>query len=272
MNATLRVQPRWPYLTLLLMALQRAVAYRISFLIAMLNGLISVGLLYYLWQTIYQRQTQVGGYDWAMMRTYIVVSYAVNGLLSWRSQSNIFRAIRTGEVAHELLRPLHYFGVQLAQTTGAAIVEGGVSGVLALLVGRLLLDSTPPVSWSAGILFVVSVLLGFLIKFLISYLVALLCFWTLNSTGLMWGQNALVGLFSGALIPLNLLPAWLQTMMTVTPFQGILFVPVSIYLGAIQGWAIGGALALQLGWIVILTWLAHRLWTPALRALEVQGG
>lgn len=272
MNATLRLQPRWPYLTLLLMGLQRALAYRMTLLIGMLSGLINLVLLYYLWQTIYHGQTQVGQYDWSMMRTYLVLSYAVNGLLTWRSQSNIFRTIRTGEVANELLRPLDYFGMQLAQTTGTAIVEGGISALLALAVGLLWLDVAPPVSPSAGGLFLLSVVLGFLIKFLISFLIALLCFWTINSVGLMWAQNALVGLFSGALIPLNLLPAWLQTLMTLTPFQGILFIPLSIYLGTVQGLALGGVLLLQIGWIAALTWLAYWLWQPAIRVLEIQGG
>jgi ABC-2 type transport system permease protein len=269
---TLRLHPRWPYLTLALTTLQRAVAYRVTFFFSLLSGLIWVIMLYYLWGAVYATREQVASLDWPLMRTYILVSYAVNSLLSWNSLSRMVSTVRTGEVATELLRPVDYLFANLAQASGAAVVEGGLSGLLALLVGIFVLDTLPPATPLAALLFLISVLLGFVIRFLLGYMLALLCFWTLNGVGLMWAFNAVVSLASGALIPLTLFPGWLRTVLLIAPFQAIVYTPVSIYLGSVQGMALIQALAVQVSWVLILYWLARRLWQPALRALEVQGG
>lgn len=141
-----------------------------------------------------------------------------------------------------------------------------------MLLGFLLLGIAPPASVLAALLFLVSVGLGFLIKFLITFMVALLCFWTTNGLGLIWAQTAVINLFSGALIPLQILPGWLQSVALAAPFQGIVYTPVMIYMGAIEGAALWMALGLQLFWVIALWWLVRLMWMPALRTLDLQGG
>jgi ABC-2 type transport system permease protein len=103
-------------------------------------------------------------------------------------------------------------------------------------------------------------------------MVALLCFWTTNGVGLLWGQIAVMNVLSGALIPLALFPDWLRPAVLALPFQAVVHTPVAIYLGDLTGeallWALGG----QRFWVVALWWLARLLWIPASRALTVQGG
>jgi ABC-2 type transport system permease protein len=268
----LRLAPRPKYRALLLTTMQRAIAYRGNTLLGLLSGLVWVAMLYYLWRTVYDARVQLGGFDWRQMRTYVLVGYAVNALISFSSTARMLRTIRTGEVATELLRPIDYLQAQLAIVAGAAVVEGLLSSAITLLLGFFLLDIAPPASLLAVVLFLFSVGLGFLIKFLISFLVALLCFWTLNGVGLIWAQTAIINLFSGALIPLQLMPGWLRTIALAAPFQAIVYTPVTIYLGAVQGVALWWALGLQAAWVAALWVLARLLWAPAARALELQGG
>lgn len=269
---SLRLQAHPPYVTLALIALQRAVAYRMTLFFNLATGLIWVIVLYYLWRTVYASTTEMGNFDWQAMRTYIVVSYAVNSLLSYGSVSRMAWYVRTGQVATELLRPLDYLLTQLAQSVGAAIIEGCFGSAIALFLGIFLLHISPPISLAAAFFFLISVALGYLIKFLVSFMAALLCFWTIEGQGIVWGQIAIINLFSGSLIPLNLLPSGLQTLVLALPFQGILFTPVSIYLGRLQGAMLGWALLGQLGWVILLWVFAQLLWRPATRALEFQGG
>jgi ABC-2 type transport system permease protein len=271
-SVDLRLAPRPKYRALALAAVQRAITYRGNLLLNLLSGLIWVAVLYYLWRAVYAAQAQLGGLDWRQMRTYILVGYAINALLTFTSLSRMMAVIRTGEIATELLRPIDYMRAQLAQIAGTALVEGCLSAVLALALGFLLLDIAPPVSPLVALLFLLSVGLGFLIKFLISFLVALLCFWTLNGVGLIWAQTAIISTFSGALIPLQLMPGWLQTIALAAPFQAIVYTPLTIYLGTVQGTALWWALAVQIGWAAVLWVLARLLWLPAVRALELQGG
>lgn len=267
-----RTIPRSPYLSLALMALQRAVAYRTSYLLNLLTGLVWVMALYALWHAIYIGRVQVGNLDWDAMRTYLVVSYAVNVLHSYSSTARMVWLIRNGGIAAELLRPVDVLRAQLVQSLGAAVLEGALGAALALLLGVLVLTISPPVSALAAGCFVLSVVLGFLIKFILNFITALGAFWTVEGQGLIWGQMAIMNLCSGALLPLTLFPGWLQTILLALPFQGILYTPLTIYLGQRQGMAIAQALGWQVGWVLILWWLARVLWRPAMRALEVQGG
>jgi ABC-2 type transport system permease protein len=268
----LRLTPRPKYWSVAVMAMQQAIAYRARTAMTLLANLIWVVMSYYLWQTIYAGATSIQGFDWAQMRSYILLSYAVNMLLSFYSAGQMMAPIRTGEIAQDLLRPLDYLNSQLARATGTAIIEGGLSALATLILGIFAFGILPPVSPLALLLFIVSIAIGFLIKFLVTFLTTLLCFWTVNSLGLIWTYSAIINLFSGTLIPLAFFPDWLHTLTLWLPFQGIIYTPVMIYLGQYQGLAAFQALAVQAGWVVAL-WLAARaFWGVAIRALDIQGG
>jgi ABC-2 type transport system permease protein len=268
----IRAVPRWPYLSLVLSAAQQALAYRGRIILSTLGNGIWVVAMFYLWRTVYVGGAEVAGFDWLAMRTYLVLSYAVNALLSFGSTARLYGLVRTGEVAQELLRPVDYLGAQLALSLGAALIEGLLSAVLALAVAALAVGIAPPASLTAGLLFLPSIVLGFVIKFLISFLCALLCFWTVNGVGVIWSQTAVVNLFSGALVPLAFFPEGLRALATWLPFQGIIATPLAIYQGHTAGWELAQALGVQLLWIALLWGLARLIWGPATRALDIQGG
>jgi ABC-2 type transport system permease protein len=268
----MRLVPRQKYVSLTLTALQRAIAYRGATLLNLLAGLIWVTLVYYLWKTVFSARGTLQGFSWNEMRTYIVIAYAVNSLLSFQSLMHMMSTIRTGDVASELLRPVDFLGSQLSQAIGSACIEGVLSSSIALLISFLFLDIMPPHTPLALCFFMLSVCIGFLIKFLLGYLMAILCFYTLNSLGLIWAQTAVINLFSGALIPLAFFPNWLQQIILATPFQGIVYMPVALYLGKMQGVAVWQALGIQLIWVVILWIIARLFWQISIRRLDIQGG
>lgn len=264
----------WPkYLSLVFMAAQRTVAYRRTVLLNMATNLIWVVVAYYLWQAVFAAQPQIANFNWAHMRTYVLLAYAVNALLSSSfGLARMMYLIRDGSIANELIRPFNFMLAQLAQAFGAAIVEGAFSCLATLALGALALGGQPPVSAAALGLFLVSVALGFLIKFLVNYLVALLCFWTKGTLGMFWAETAVTNILSGAVIPLAFYPGWLKQITLLLPFQGIISTPLAIYQGDLSGGALWAALGLQVVWIGLLLLFARWLWLPGLRALDIQGG
>jgi ABC-2 type transport system permease protein len=270
--AKIRLAPRQKYVSLALASVQRAIAYRMTTLNNLIAGLVWVFVLYYLWQSVFAANPRVGDFDWDRMRTYILVSYAVNALLSFYSEARIVNAIRYGDVALDLIRPLDFLAAQLAQAIGAAVVEGLLSATFALLIGIFVLHVAPPVSGLATILFLLSVGLGFLVKFLLGYLTALLCFWTMNGLGLMWARQAVTNIFSGAVVPLALFPEPLRTLAFALPFQAVINTPLAIYLGDFGNGGVAEALVVQGVWALVLWLLARWLWGPCTRSLRIQGG
>ncbi len=270
--AGMRLEPHPRYWSIFVMTVQQALAYRGRTFMTLLANLIWVLMLYYLWQTVYAGNGTIQGFTWTQMRSYILLSYAINMLVSFYSAGRMMAPVRTGEIAQDLLRPLDYLTAQFAMTLGAAVIEGGLSALVTLSLGLFAFGLLPPVSPAALACFLLSIALGFLIKFLLTFLTTLICFWTVNALGLLWAQTAIINLFSGALIPLAFFPTGLRTLAAWLPFQGIVYTPVSIYLGQIQGPALWQALGLQVAWVLLL-WLAARLfWGRAVRALDIQGG
>ena len=83
--------------------------------------------------------------------------------------------------------------------------------------------------------------------------------------------DLLSNVLGGVLIPVALLPDWLQTIARALPIQAIYNVPLAIMLGkddAVNPWL---GVLLQAGWIVVLWVLAHVLWRSGLRQYEAVG-
>lgn len=267
----LRLKPRFKYFSMFTISLQRAIAYRQTTLLSIVANLVWVIVPYSIWQSIFETTEQVGSFDWERMQTYILLAYGINMLLTFRVEARILNTIRNGEIAIELMRPIHYMKARFAEVLGAGFIDGVLSMIVVLILGQLL-HISPPQSPILFIIFVLSIGLGFVVKFMISYITSLFCFWTLNGLGLLWLRAAITNIFSGALIPIEFLPPVWQTLAQLSPFPSIINTPILIYFGDVGGLDILGLLVVQGIWVVILWAIARLLWIPSLKMLVVQGG
>jgi len=103
-------------------------------------------------------------------------------------------------------------------------------------------------------------------------LVGLTAFWTLELTGFNVIVRFLSEFLSGGLVPLWFLPAWARWIAELLPFQSLAHLPLSIYIGKIEGVAIWIALLKQAAWIAVLSALAWLVWKAAERKIVIQGG
>lgn len=260
------------YLAIAQTAAQQAIAYRINTLAGIVGNFFWIAILYYLWQAAFAQAPHIGTFTWDEMRTYILLAYGISALVGFSTASGMMQAIRTGNIVVDMIRPLNYLRVQLAQAVGLATLESLFSFSIVLVLGFVVIHVVPPASPLAAVLFLASIATGFVTKFLLVFTVSLLCFWTINAVGLNWAQTAVVNVLSGVLVPIQFLPDWLRPVAEWSPLRGIVATPVGIYLGQYEGWRLAGVLALQLGWLAILWVAADRLWPRAFRAVDVQGG
>src|SRR5688500_1830970 len=105
-TAGIRLDPRPKYIAITMAAVQQAFAYRGTAFLNLVSHLVWVAVLYYLWRTVFAARSEIAGFDWHQMRTYILVSYAINALLSFYSMMRLTAGIRTGEIATDLIRPI----------------------------------------------------------------------------------------------------------------------------------------------------------------------
>jgi ABC-2 type transport system permease protein len=255
-----------------LSAMHEGIAYRRVIMAGLGSSAIALIIQLSLWHTIFASRSQVATFDWPAMQTYILLSFAVNAMVSNVNEMRMFADIASGDVVLDLLKPLDYLAANLARVIGLAIIEGALALGLVLALVMFLPEVRLPASGFAGVAFAISVPLGFMVKFLIGYLVALLGFRLLNVDGVLWTRTAVTNVFSGAIVPLELFPGLLGGLAAILPFRAIVHTPVSLYLGHHGTEAIVIALAHQIGWVLALWLLARRLWERSVRRLVVQGG
>lgn len=272
MAEQVRLEPRPRYLSIALTSFQQAITYRLTTLTNIALTFIWVFILYFLWQAAFNEHQMIQGFTWDEMRTYVVIAYGLNALISWRIASNMMYTIRTGEILRDLTRPLNYCLNQISIASGAAMVEGILSLGLTLVVGLVFIGIQPPADATAAALFAIAVVIGFFTKALIVFSVSLLTFWTLNGVGISWSREAVINILAGTIIPLAMMPAWLQAIANFAPMRGIVSTPLMIYLGKAEGVEALKLLGLSVGWLIALWFFANWAWKAAFNRVEIQGG
>ncbi len=260
------------YVSLARCSMQNTLAYRLSFILNFLASFIGLIAMYSLWQAIYTGQVQLSGFTWSQMQAYLLVTFFVNSMLSYYSESSITSKIIDGSVMMDLLRPIQFQKARLAETLGSCVLEGLLSCILIGLAAIFTFGISLPHDAGTILLFALSIVSSILLKFSIVYLSALLCFWTTSSFGIYWARTSITNLLSGALVPLAFFPGWLQSVAMVLPFQGIVNTPVTIGLGMTEGTDALQLIAIQWVWIVLLWLLGKWMWSRAVRQITIHGG
>ena len=261
------------YISMFKAAVQDCLAYRLSYLFNILAQFVSVFTIFYIWKALFNGRDTLNGYTWGQMRTYLFVTFGVNALISWYSESRVSNRIRDGSVAMDLLKPYDFQKAQLAGSLGGSVTEIAVAlifcAVLLPLFGGVSLPPDPP----HAVCFLVSVVFSYLVKFDVVYIFSLICFYTTSSLGIRWARGAVTDLFSGALIPITFFPGPLLALTRILPFQGVVYIPVSIYMGTAASFTdMLRAMAFQAVWAAALWFLGKACWRVAVRQVTILGG
>jgi ABC-2 type transport system permease protein len=261
----------YKYVSLGKMMLAQTIAYPRALLLRLLTQIFSAVALFALWQAIAAHGAGLGDYTLAEIKAYVSIALLTNMVMTFAEGSIAWRVL-DGSIAMELLKPLDFQRARLAETIGAGVFESIVAmaiiGMFGLVYGGIALPRAPAV-W---LLVLVSLLLSLLIKFGIIYLTGLFCFWTSSALGMTWLRIAIMNLLSGALIPLTFFPPWLRMFAFALPFQGIVYIPASLYLGRSEGQAALQLVGLQALWVVVLWACGRALWSRAVRQVTIHGG
>src|SRR5207244_8238103 len=122
------------------------------------------------------------------------------------------------------------------------------------------------------IAFLVSLVLAVVVSFFFRVLYNVVGFWTTDVRGTMMLGGIIANLFSGFLIPVSFFPDWLAAIARATPFPSIVQTPIDIFVGALSGPAIVGALATQIEWARARGLTGRRSLGIGVRRLVVSGG
>lgn len=215
---------------------------------------------------------QAASYVWLTQSLLLVVPFRID-----REVSHL---IRSGDVAYELVRPVHvqlaWLARGLADRTAPVLLRAIPQLVFSALVLRLVgwdeIALGPPASGAAVFLAGLSTLVGALVSTGFALVANATLFWTIAGAGTTVLFSTLIWVLSGVTIPLPLFPDWFQPILHALPFRAMIDVPLQIYLGSIAGPQIAVQIASQLGWALLIGSAGWLMVARGMRRVEVQGG
>jgi ABC-2 type transport system permease protein len=179
--------------------------------------------------------------------------------------------IRGGRLNELLIRPVHPFHRDFAFFAG----QKPIWIVMALPLAAIMwLTFRPDLTLSlVGILgFFVAVWLAFTIRHMVLFVLGSVNFWTTRTSALFEMIVALELMLSGRLVPMSLMPEWVQRVSYFLPFRWTFQFPIETVIGRLNGGQILTGLGVQIAWIVGLTFLIRLVWGKAIKRYTAVGG
>lgn len=261
------------YWTFTKKAFLRSAVYRFEVWSGVGSNLVFLLMWGSIWTALYAGREEAEGVTFTAMLTYIVVSRFLDGVNQagtplWEIQEKV----RTGDISLELMRPFDV-PIRYLFADFGSVAFYLVTALLPLyVIIFLFMDLSLPDSFLTWIYFIIAAFLGFLIRYCVEMTFGLLTFFLVETGGIEDLFYFAMSLMSGSVIPLWFFPAWLEAIAVYLPFQTIFFLPLSIFIGEINGSEILAAFGLQLFWLIVCYVILRIVWNKASDKVVVQGG
>jgi ABC-2 type transport system permease protein len=236
-------------------------------------GMIAEPVIYLVvWTTI---ADQSGGSVQGLTPGYFAAYYIVWTLV--RNMNIVFGApfwehrIREGELTKDLLRPVLPLHYDIAYFAGWKVVVIVLWIPLAVGLSLVFHPALSP-SLMQSVVFFLAIWGAYLLRTMFQEALGMLCFWTTRGAAIfdLWMTTEL--LLSGRLVPLPLMPDWVQEISRFLPFQWAFYFPIQSLVGDDTNQELVRGLGVQVLWILIGLGIFRFAWKHAIRRYSAVGG
>ena len=264
LSRTVRALP-----TLLRIGVAETVAYRAEFIVWILTTTQPL-IMMSLWTSV-ARGGSFKGYDADAFVAYYLATLLVRQLTGNWVAWQMMEEIRMGTMAMRLLRPIHPFVTYTASHLAALPFRSIVA--LPIVVILLITSASGGMTHDPVQLAVVplAIAMAWLITFAILFAIGALAFFLTQTMAISTLYFGMFSLFSGYLLPLDLLPAPIAKVAAVLPFRFTLAMPVQLLTRTLPHGELWRLLAYQASWTVGLIVLAVWIWNAGVRRFEAVG-
>jgi ABC-2 type transport system permease protein len=247
--------------------------YRANLLMYLAYWLVSPIVYLTVWSAIANSAPggTIGGLGAADFAAYYLTLLAVDIMTSSITIHILGYKIQDGSISNELLRPVHPI---LTNTLVNNLAFKALQLIIFVPVWFLLgVLFQPQFTFTATSIWLAApaIMLGFMLSFLMDGIVTLLAFWTTRVWAIHEVSFAVSKLFSGAFVPLALLPLWMQGIAQVLPYQLWSSFPTLTLLNRMASEQIALNYGLQIVWLVVLFMSFQWLWKHALKRFAAVG-
>jgi ABC-2 type transport system permease protein len=245
--------------------------YRAELAMRAIQMVLFIGVFMALWTTAFgvSDQADMAGFSLAEVVWYLAMTETI-ALSSSRVFIEIGEAVRAGDLAYTLARPLIYPFYQVANSLGNSAPRFLLNLLTAVAVVWIGMGQTAG-SLPGIAAFVGMAALALLLDALVAVLIGLMAFWIEEVMPVFWIYQKLLFTVGGMFLPLELFPDWLRRVAEWLPFQFITYVPARAFVAFEPEFVLRAAIG-QVIYVVILIALVVLVWRRAQRRLVVHGG
>ena len=258
------------YLTNMKIAIMSQFQYRVANYFYML-GMIAEPIIYLVvWSTISNASGPIGGYTAGTFAAYYIVWTLVRNMNIVFTPYGWENRIQQGRLSSELLRPLHPIHNDISFFGGWKFIMIlfwlPIAFILSLIFKPILNPSLMDI-----LIFFIAIWGAYLIRTMLLSILGMVTFWTTRVTALYQFYFAIELLFSGRLVPMTLLPQWMQNVAVYLPFQYTFYFPIVCLTGGISSSDLLFGLCMQLLWILIGIIFVNIVWKSGIKKFTSVG-
>lgn len=261
------------YGRIFLLYFQHAFVYRSRSFVWFLTSLFDLGLIVFFWNGAASGKIVQAGWDLSSLISYYLFALIAGALLVPHMEMDIARLdIQMGGLSAYLLKPFSYINFLFIAELPWRIIAG-CFGIIAAVVfttfSHIHLQITNSVFEIVLACFIA--LEGYLIAFLFKMIIGLFAFWIIEIRGVFEAVEVIMIILMGNLMPLNLLPQWVQHIAYISPFSYIIYFPILAFEGKLSFLQLVQTLGIQAVWIGFLFFFYQKLWQAGLRKFSAVG-
>jgi ABC-2 type transport system permease protein len=212
----------------------------------------------------------VGGYTPQEFAGYYIVWTLVRNMNIVLTPYAWEQYIQRGFLSIQLLKPMHPMHNDLAYFSGWKFVAIVMWLPIALILGLIFHPELHPTWWQA-IAFFFALWGGFFLRFMLLWLLGLITFWTTRVSAIFELYFLLELIFSGRMVPMDLMPAWMQQVAAYLPFQWAFGFPIELILGKLTPYQTLYGLGMQVFWTLLGIFFVKITWRAALKRFSAVG-
>jgi ABC-2 type transport system permease protein len=259
------------YVTSIKMAIMVSFIYRLQSFFYVIWIVIEPVIYLVIWSTIARSNGgSVGGYTPGTFAAYYIVWAFVRNMNVVVSPSDWEWRIQYGYMSTQLLRPIHPIHHDVTDFAGAKVVMGLIWLPIAAVLALIFKPTLNP-TWLQVLVFFIACWGAYLTRTMLASLLGMLTFWTTRVGAIFDLYFALELVLSGRLVPMPLMPAWVQNLANYLPFQWTFYFPINALTGSPTPAELLTGLGIQLLWFLAGLGLVNIVWHFAIRRFTSVG-
>jgi ABC-2 type transport system permease protein len=258
------------------MGLSDAIEYRFNFFTQVLLWYFPLVIQILLWSVVYKsfRNSTIAGYSLNGMITYYFIVMIVNELVKTEGiEWSVISDIRDGNLQRYLIQPIDFLTFKLVYVFSKKLLVIVCIIInlipMTLFFHKLIQFHIIPLNI---LYFCISLLFSLMIFYFIQTTIAMFSFWFTEFSSIFHFLPFVFSVLNGTAFPLNILPGWLITVLSYTPFYYTVYFPTQIFAGNLDEAIIAQCFLLQTFWLLFCFVLCKIVWSKGIQHFSASGG